>query len=640
LLRWLILLGLLCAPLLAYAGTSNDYLARLQSRAHALHLAQKRYWQLLLEYQSDRFSGGQSSPVTSSWFFNAADGETNPRDELDATLAAFFSAKPVKPRKGPAQCVFIARYHWLNSKLHFDPDRLPRQSCPHFKRWLGNINPESAAVIFPTAYINSPASMFGHTLLRVDGRGQNKGTRLLAYAVNYAAQTNEENGFLFAFKGIFGGYPGRFGLFPYYKKIKQYTRIENRDIWAYQLDLSPREIKRMLRHLWELKGADAPYLFFTRNCSYELLGLLETARPSLHLTDRFHAWVIPSDTLRALAVVPGLVTETDFRPSRQTVLKSEYGQLPAKAQRLARALGKGEIAPIDPRVRALSRKTRARTLDTAYDYASYRLFSGKSSQKQMAQFARKLLLARSRIHVRKKLFQPPPRPSAPPTASHRTGRVNLGYVHEHGHNGIRLGFRGAYHDLLDSSAGYASGAKVDFGHLAFRYDPSQNKLRFEHLTAIAVQSVSPRSALFKPISWQVETGVRWAPARPLFDADHGSLGYYLQGGPGLAYGNLSALTVYGYALGSLDLSPGLRHDARPGVGGDLGLLGRVARGLNLKAAVGALAFPSARDTHKYWASLGGQWQITQNNGLRVTTRYTDTQSVHYFTTEVSWNWYF
>jgi hypothetical protein len=50
------------------------------------------------------------------------------------------------------------------------------------------------------------------------------------------------------------------------------------------LDLTPVEIDRLLRHAWELQGIYARYFFFDENCSFNLLYLLDVARPSLRLT--------------------------------------------------------------------------------------------------------------------------------------------------------------------------------------------------------------------------------------------------------------------------------------------------------------------------------------------------------------------
>jgi hypothetical protein len=87
-------------------------LERLIARAHELALAEQREWRLLLHYRENLF-GGYTSEQDEAGFFMAPDGKTNPVAEIDATLKQFFSTDLVGRSKQPAQCAFIARYHWL-----------------------------------------------------------------------------------------------------------------------------------------------------------------------------------------------------------------------------------------------------------------------------------------------------------------------------------------------------------------------------------------------------------------------------------------------------------------------------------------------------------------------------------------------
>ena len=97
-----------------------------------------------------------------------------------------------------------------------------------------------------------------------------------------------------------GGYPGLFALMPYREKLSEYRSLENRDLWEYQLDLTPEETGRMVEHVWELKQIQFDYFFFDENCSYRLLELLQVARPSLDLTSQFPLTAIPTDTVKAV----------------------------------------------------------------------------------------------------------------------------------------------------------------------------------------------------------------------------------------------------------------------------------------------------------------------------------------------------
>ena len=149
----------------------NGYLVELIDKGRQAKLAGEREWHLLLHYRKDLF-GGHTSEQDDQGFFLSPDGKTDPQAELDATLKQFFTNELVGRSKQPAQCAFIARYEWLRNQLHFDETRLPPMACERFERWFADFEAQSITLIFPSAFLNNPASMFGHTLLRVDQRGQ------------------------------------------------------------------------------------------------------------------------------------------------------------------------------------------------------------------------------------------------------------------------------------------------------------------------------------------------------------------------------------------------------------------------------------------------------------------------------------
>ncbi len=136
---------------------------------------------------------------------------------------------------------------------------LPVLRCNELENFLKALSPRSATLVFPTAYMNSPASMFGHTLIRIDGDYQ---SRLISYAINYAANTGDEGGISYLIKGLFGYFKGYFSILPYYEKIEEYNDLDMRDMWEYELNLSEDEVRRMVLHIWELKDIYSYYYFF------------------------------------------------------------------------------------------------------------------------------------------------------------------------------------------------------------------------------------------------------------------------------------------------------------------------------------------------------------------------------------------
>ncbi|MGH8466469.1 MAG: DUF4105 domain-containing protein, partial [Pseudomonas sp.] len=244
-----------CAPLHATPSFDDARLAQL---------AADRYWIALGHYETAKL-GGWRSYVDDRQFFLAEDGAHHPDQELRATLQALYA--PANLGDKHAQCVFPARTRWLREQLQLDD--LPAPDCKEYTQWFKDIAPHSAVMIFPAAYLNSPSSMFGHTLLRIDQADvQTNDTALLSYAINFGAYIEgSDNSILYAWKGLMGGYPGLFALVPYQEKLSEYRSLENRDLWEYRLNLTPEETGRMVEHVWELKQIQFDYFFFDENCS-------------------------------------------------------------------------------------------------------------------------------------------------------------------------------------------------------------------------------------------------------------------------------------------------------------------------------------------------------------------------------------
>ncbi|HKL49410.1 MAG TPA: DUF4105 domain-containing protein, partial [Desulfuromonadales bacterium] len=287
-------------------------------------LHESRYWHILLHYKPT-FQGVESL-IDDPDFFLAPQGKTRPREELHATLAAFFD----KRSEDNPRCRFVARYDWLAKELGIDESRLPAVSCEEFETTRAKVEPRSAALVFPSTHNNSPASMFGHTLISIRGPYE---SRLLAWAINYSAFTRTTNGLTYAIKGIFGLYPGYYSVLPYAEKLRTYADMERRDVWEYELNLSPEEVRRLFLHTWELREIHSDYYFFDENCAYNLLFLLEAARPSLNLTDQCRPWVIPIDTVRIVKDA-GLTQQAVYRPSKATRIAHIASHMDREEERL------------------------------------------------------------------------------------------------------------------------------------------------------------------------------------------------------------------------------------------------------------------------------------------------------------------
>jgi hypothetical protein len=602
------------------ARPADRYLDELVAAARSRRLADERGWHALLYYQPDTLGRGVTSLADTSAFFLAPDGRTNPETELEATLASFFEPPPADDAIDHPQCRYPARFAWLDVQLGFDPARLPRRTCPLlavFRQDLGPVH--GVSLIFPEAYMNNPASMFGHTLLRLDAAPwveREPARDLLAYAVNFAADTGNDGGALFAVKGLLGSYTGRFSIAPYYDKVKQYGDWESRDIWEYRLDLTPDEIELLILHVWEMRTVGFDYYFFTENCSYALLGLIEVARPELDLRGRFRGWAIPADTLREVFRETGLASQVVFRPSADTRLRSRAARLTPDQQRLARELAHGGLRPDDPAVAALPEETRALLLTVAYDELRRDATIEKAAERREPSLA--LLQARSRVPVKGEAAPPPPTPAVQPHEGHETARVRFGSGWRDGRFFVEGRVRPAFHDLLDPLGGYTPGAQIDFLDVALRWYPDGDDLELHELTLVDIVSIAPRDVLFRPISWKASTRL----VRRLAPRGDGELreAYFWRtnGGAGLATQLGSRALVYGFLEATADVSGALDPEWAIGAGVTAGLfVGDPADRWRAHLHAGAMGFALGDDHLALSLGLDQRLRLSRNLALEL-----------------------
>ena len=545
----------------------DNYLDELIGQARARRLAEERQWLTLGHYEPGWLGLGVVSTIDSPNFFRAAEGKKNPLAEMEATLASYF-APPVAVGTQHPQCTSIARYTWLKTQLDFDPARLPEQPCPDFDAWYETIDPVQITLIFPAAYLNQPSSMFGHTLLRIDRRNQGQNARLNSYAVNYGASTGDDTGVFYALKGLFGSYPGNFAVLPYYSKIKIYTDLENRVIWEYELNLEPREIRRLMMNLWELGQEYADYYFVDENCSYQLLSLLEVARPSLHLTDRFDGWAIPADAVRAVVEQEGLLARTVFRPSARADIDHRLDQIDGRDRELAFELALGERQADDPALAELPPARQAAILELAYEYLQYRSRAGDVERDPMARRSLTLLGARSEIPDSANL-PPAPIPETRPDEGHDSARLSFGGGRMDDRNYLEMRLRPAYHDLVDPQGGFTAGTEISFLDFTLRYYEGANNVEFESATLLSIQSISPRSKFFKPLSWRLDLGAgRFRRGGPAEGDVAGTAG----GAVGLSYELWNNATLSGFIDGRISGTPDLPDKVLVDIGPSIGFL--------------------------------------------------------------------
>jgi hypothetical protein len=622
-----LLLPLVAAFVLLYSAgvataeepSPNSYLEELLGQARSLRLADEREWRLLLHYRP-RLFGGYESEQDDPGFFMSPNGKTDPQAELDATLAQFFSKDLVGRSQQPAQCALIARYHWLKERLTFDDARLPPIVCERFDRWYADFEVQSITLIFPSAFMNNPASMFGHTLLRVDQKGQTEQTRILAYTINYAADVPPDAGIAYPIRGIFGFYKGYFSTIPYYLKVQEYRDIENRDIWEYRLNFTDVQLRRFLMHAWELGNAYFDYFFFKENCSYHLLALLEYADPSLHLTDQFTLWTVPADTVRLVAAQPGLVRDIAYRPSRSTIIRRKRQSLPRDERDLSARIAANVAELTSPAFGELSRARQAFLLDLASDYLRYRIETSDSPPPDMKERNRAVLTARSQLRIPSEPF--PVLPFAKqPELGHKTSRAGVGAGWRNDDTFEDVTLRAGYHDLLDPETGYTPDAQIELASVSLRHYNRADQTRIERATFANVLSLSPMDALFRAPSWKINVGMNTIRFGDCQLCSNG----VANGGIGAAVEShwLKREVLFTFAEAEVNYSRAYEENHRVGGGGTVGLLTDLTDRWKLMASGTYLRYALGDKSDDFRWFVGQRYTLSQNWAFRLEYNHRD-----------------
>ncbi|MEG0483551.1 MAG: DUF4105 domain-containing protein [Acinetobacter sp.] len=572
-------------------------------------LEQNITWKRLL-YAED----SPKSEVSYSGYFLASDGQNNIKNEMIADITALFqSAEPNQSFR----CKFPARSQWLMQQLNITTQQLPQVSCPEFEQWYGQINPHKATLIYATDFMGNPSSMFGHTLLRLDPKDQ-KQLNLVSYAVNYAATVNGQDNWSYAWKGLIGDYPGEYSLMPYYRKVKEYGDFESRDLWEYELNLSPEETAFLVKHMWEMQKVSFPYYFVSDNCAYRLLGLIDLVRPNSNLRHQFSYAAIPVETIKAVDQ-QGLIKETVYRPALET-------QLNAQAKQHGHHLAKKahEIASLEPqqmqiRLANENEADRAKILEMAYDDLYLQFVSRQVDEKFVQPRFRQLLGLRSQIQIAKQR-QEPQKPKINPVHGHdsRNWSIDIGEVQ--GEKFVQLGHRQAYHELKDPQGGFRTGTQLLFLDGAAQWRDDQLKL--EHLDLLTVNSYNPITPFKTPITWGFNMGWQQEAihhGKFSEDEQHGVFSAKAQSGYTLADDDRKNL-CYAELQTQLQAGKSLDKGWRLGLGPTIGCQNLWTDQLN---SVVQLELPYWEDSHQWNLRINSylQYSLSSQNSFRVGWEY-------------------
>jgi hypothetical protein len=450
-----------------------------------------RQWLDFMKYKSKNKT--YQSPISNPAFFISQDGEKDGKKEFQATIETFNKILPSSDKH--PQCVFPARYEILKQKFSLAPPVV----CPNFDSWRKDYQITSVNVLYGSQFISTPTSAFGHAFFLIDSDTTIEYSRV---TYNYGADIPADVGARLIIDGLFGGFRGTYTVIPLYHRLHSYNDIENRDIWEYTLALTETERDLLVKLLWEVQQKySAPYYFLTGNCASIILDMLNIVRPGLDLKTSSPFYTSPQEIFRVLDRKK-LIADVKYRPSLEKQLDQKLKVLSkSQTQTFKNIVQNGEDFPKDFLL-----------AETVIGYVQLQRQKNQgTTPPSLVSVEKKALLARSQIpeasayHFPKLDWPPPPQEAQGPNL------LGIGRSQALHSNMTSVVIRPAFHDLMQTDAGFLPNSSIDVLVLNGRI-PDGKDLRLETLTLGKIVNFR-EVKMYDPLatSWMVGGEVRRNP---------------------------------------------------------------------------------------------------------------------------------
>ena len=491
--------GLIFCCVFVFLGKA---VAQEVSEPAVLALAADPTWLRLGHYDHPTLaSSGWRSQIHSPEFFLDPQGALDPVRELQATLKAFSAAPSAVPDQDP-RCRFPARWLWLRSRLADASGatlrdaaiRLVPIECPAYRQWTREHDVISVSVVFATGFLGNPASYYGHTLLKLNFRGDAGRSGLLDQSVNYGAiLTGHDDPVTYLAKSLAGGYDGGFSNVQFYYLDHNYGENELRDLWDYQLELPADAVELIVAHAWEVLGKRFTYYFFRRNCAFHMAELIEVVE-GLDITPAEWPWIVPQAMMEKLGRArfngKPLVRKITYLPSRQSRFYGKYLALTLSQQNAMEAIVAGGASLDAPAFAGMSQQDQRAVIDALLDYYQFIAIPFDRAERPVRAAYVSALAARFRLDP-EAAAEPV---EAPAPQSPDLGRppawFQVGGLHNSASgNFLAVRLRPAYYDALDAGPGAVRNAHLVMGDT--QLSVRAGGISLNRLDLIGVESVNP-----------------------------------------------------------------------------------------------------------------------------------------------------
>ena len=421
------------------------------------NLAQDDYWLKLLHSQT----------VVST---------VDAKKELKRTLT-LFQTDPT------SLCQYPARYKWLNSKLDLN---LSKPSCSSLEKFR-DLHFKKLSVVFTSERYDSPASVFGHTMMKVE-------TDSIPYAINYSAKIPDNiNSLEYIFKGINGRFISGYSFMPFSTKEYEYRSGEFRDLITFELHLTPDEIENIMLYFYEIQNSKENYYFLSHNCSSELIKLIDMAKYNSKLSKEFSSVTIPINIIYLLQKY-NYIKEITTKHSKLKQFYTIINQLNSKEREILFKITHFQYSVNKfAKNKMLSKNSKYLITVAGIQYFEIKSTKESLTQKSLYPFM-KLIALKLKYNQTKDFSQLKVLNKNP--ISNKFHKFYVGTLsNSNNSHKMILGYRYLYRDRFDLMDSFKKNGTVEL--LDFAITKKSEKISLEHLTLLNLEAMPVSNIFFQ-----------------------------------------------------------------------------------------------------------------------------------------------
>jgi hypothetical protein len=263
--------------------------AKIEEAIQTKALDKNHVWHALLHLD-------KGQPQIKDPSFILTTGAFSPYQEMLATLNYLYGDNDL------AVCRFPARYLWL--RIHLPLPERPIGHCQDINEFIDKAPFDELYLVFATESVTQPASMMGHTFLKLSGQNVSGETR--EHAISFYTDADTINFPKLLWESLISGKRGVFSLTPYQQEWLKYIGAEQRNLWEFKIRTTDAVRALIRNHLFELRQTRLTYFLHSYNCAtvlQNILGLIE--KPATAGAP----WTTPKDVIRQ-AQQSGLIEST------------------------------------------------------------------------------------------------------------------------------------------------------------------------------------------------------------------------------------------------------------------------------------------------------------------------------------------